>query len=106
MFDKSKKYRTCELVRFYNEHQGRPLLEDLDSMLCADGLVAARSSLTFLAFGHTRATRLFVPSECGNGHWRMGVDEMATYDNATLLALERPDAKVGCIAWSMRQCLP
>lgn len=60
----------------------------------------SRTSLSFLTFGHTRATRFFIPSECGNGHFRLGErSRKYTYDNATLLALEKPEGEVYGIVW-------
>lgn len=76
--------------------QNRSLLEDVRTMLCADGLVLSRSSLGFLTLGHTKATKVFVPSPCGPGRYRRQKNWMAvaTPENTTLIMLEKPDAEV------------
>lgn len=54
--------------------------QDLLSMMCADGLALARSTLTLLTGWHSKAKRLYVGKECN------------TF--ATDLALQRPDIQV------------
>lgn len=44
--------------------QNRSMEEDLLSMICADGLVTSRSSLTRLLEHHTLASRIYFPGEC------------------------------------------
>ncbi|CAM9454176.1 unnamed protein product [Ascophyllum nodosum] len=79
----------------------RWLINDLRDMLCADGLVSSRSSLSFMTFPHTRAKFFFFPSACGNGLYRRMKHPpiKAFFDNTTLLALERPDAEIYGTRW-------
>ncbi|CAM9136086.1 unnamed protein product [Ectocarpus sp. 12 AP-2014] len=81
--------------------KNRPLLEDVREMLCADALATSRSSMSFLTFAHSRATTFFVPTPCGNGGFRRmrRPPVKATFDNTTLLLLEKPDAEVYGTAW-------
>lgn len=44
--------------------QNRSIAEDLVSMICADGLVTARSSLKTLVNRHSLATRKYFPYPC------------------------------------------
>lgn len=80
--------------------QDRSFRTDLEALLCAENLVVARSSLAFVALGHSRARRLFLPTACGPGAYHRedhsGVSgTTAGPDNFTLLCLQRPDAEVG-----------
>ncbi|CAN0065728.1 unnamed protein product, partial [Laminaria digitata] len=81
-------------------HYDRPFVEDLRAMLCADALAVSRSSLHFLTFGHSRASRFYLPGSCGPGHYmrqsRFPNDGLAKRkpDNTTLLMLEKPEAEV------------
>eukprot|EP00903_Cladosiphon_okamuranus_P018343 g16875.t1 len=81
--------------------KNRSLLTDVREMLCADALATSRSSMSFLTFAHTRATSFFVPSPCGKGAFRRMKNPpvKATFDNTTLLLLERPHAEVFGIDW-------
>lgn len=86
--------------------QNRPLFEDVREMLCADAIATARSSINFLTFAHTKANAFFLPSPCGDGTYRRmkHPPAKATYDNTTLLQLERPGAEVRS-TWSiLRLC--
>lgn len=84
----------------FRNDQNRPLLDDLQTMLCADALAMGRTSLNFLTFGHTRATTIFVPSQCGKGNYRIGdLSHKATYENTTLLVSEKPDGEIYGIDW-------
>lgn len=64
-------------------------------MLYADALVSARTSLNFLTFAHSRTTKFFVPSSCGSGLFRRMKHPPGkhTFENVTLLALEKPYAE-------------
>lgn len=44
--------------------QNRSMDEDLRSMMCADGLGIARSTLSPLTTYHTTASRIYGPFEC------------------------------------------
>eukprot|EP00752_Nemacystus_decipiens_P012369 g10964.t1 len=81
--------------------KNRSLLTDVREMLCADALATSRSSMSFLTFAHTRANVFFVPSPCGKGSFRRMKNPpvKATFDNTTLLLLERPYAEVFGINW-------
>ncbi|CAM9977168.1 unnamed protein product [Ectocarpus fasciculatus] len=81
--------------------KNRSLLEDIREMLCADALATSRSSMSFLTFAHSRATTFFVPTPCGNGGFRRmrKPPVKATFDNTTLLLLEKPDAEVYGTVW-------
>lgn len=65
-------------------------------MICADGLVAARSSLSFPMFALSRASVYITPGACGLGTFRREQNPQAkdTYDNTTLLLAEKPNAEV------------
>ena len=75
-------------------------MEDLRTMLCADALALARSSLHFLTLAHTRASTIYLPVSCGPGKYRRksrianGLEPKKNPDNATLLVLEKPEAEV------------
>lgn len=80
--------------------KNRDLLEDIQSMLCADGLVISRSTLHFLTSAHSRAQHVFVPSECGPGTYtretrrhRDGTKK-PNPNNTTLLCIEKPETEV------------
>eukprot|EP00904_Undaria_pinnatifida_P009744 jgi/Undpi1/58/HiC_scaffold_1.g00058.m1 len=81
-------------------HHERRLVEDLRTMLCADALALARSSLHFLTLAHTRASTIYLPVSCGPGKYRRksrianGLEPKKNPDNATLLVLEKPEAEV------------
>ncbi|CAM9488026.1 unnamed protein product [Ectocarpus fasciculatus] len=79
----------------------RTLLTDMREMLCADALATSRSSMSFLTFAHSRATTFFVPTPCGNGGFRRMKDApvKATFDNTTLLLLEKRESQVFGIDW-------
>lgn len=68
-------------------------------MICADGLVAARSSLSFPMFALSRASVYVTPSTCGVGAFRREHHPKTKdlYDNTTLLLAEKPNAEV--CAW-------
>ena len=46
--------------------QNRSMAEDLLSMICADGFVAAQSTLKFFVSHHSRATRMYYPDKCND----------------------------------------
>ncbi|CAM9769228.1 unnamed protein product [Scytosiphon promiscuus] len=81
--------------------KNRSLLEDVREMLCANALATSRSSMSFLTFAHSRATTFFVPSQCGKGAFRRMKHPpvKASFDNTTLLLLEKPEAEVYGIEW-------
>ncbi|CAM9663704.1 unnamed protein product [Scytosiphon promiscuus] len=88
-------------------HKDRDLLTDLRSMLCADGLAVARSTLHFLTFAHTRAKHLFIPSECGPGTYARGhrdahgTRKKLNPNNTTLLCIENPETEVYGVDWEV-----
>lgn len=75
-------------------------MDDIQAMLCADGLAISRSTLHFLTFAHTRAKHHFVPSECGPGTYtrksrkKLDGTKKPNPNNTTLLCIEKPDAEV------------
>lgn len=73
--------------------------EDLREMICADGLVMSRSSLSFPMVALSRASFYAIPYECGLGRFRRAnwFFAMDRYDNATLLQAEKPNAEVGAL---------
>ncbi|CAN0162487.1 unnamed protein product [Ectocarpus sp. 6 AP-2014] len=87
-----------ENVHIFNN---RTLLTDMKEMLCADALATSRSSMSFLTFAHSRATTFFVPTPCGNGGFRRMKDApvKATFDNTTLLLLEKRESEVFGVDW-------
>eukprot|EP00752_Nemacystus_decipiens_P002002 g1923.t1 len=50
-------------------HKDRALDEDLVSMLCADGLATARSTISSLTLFHSTATRIFFPRSCSKAQY-------------------------------------
>lgn len=84
------------LRRFTHSSQNRSIWEDLRTMICADGLVAARSSLSFPMFALSRASVYVTTGACGAGAFRREQKPTAkdTYDNTTLLLAEKPEAEV------------
>lgn len=80
-------------VEFFNS---RSLYDDVKSMICADGVVIARSSLSFLTLAHTKANSLFIPSTCGTGtyHRKSNPNTFPTPDNTTFLVEEKPYSDV------------
>lgn len=74
-------------------------------MLCADALAITRSSLSLLTVAHSRASVFFVPNRCGSGRFRRMKDPpvKATFDNTTLLVLERPHAEVSRVQGRRRR---
>lgn len=79
--------------------QNRTLSEDIKTLLCADGLVLARSSFSLLIVPHSRATKFFLPGPCGPGEFRYERNRhvQARVENTTQLMLERPGAEVSTI---------
>ena len=80
-------------VQFFNS---RSLYDDIRGMICADGIVIARSSLSFLTLAHTKADSLFVPSTCGPGTYyrKSNPNTFPTPDNTTFLVEEMPQSDV------------
>lgn len=94
-------------IRFLNN---RSLYEDVKDMICADGLVLARSSLGILTSSLTKARSFFIPFECGPGTFRRACGSSCgskkhhgisfpTPDNTTALIEEYPTADVYGINW-------
>ncbi|CAM9891977.1 unnamed protein product [Pylaiella littoralis] len=79
----------------------RTLLEDVKEMLCADALAASKTSLNFLTSAHSRANVFFFPTPCGKGLYKRMKDPpvKASFQNTTLLLLEKPGAEVFGIEW-------
>lgn len=67
--------------RFRFSTQNRSIGEDLRSMMCADALATARSTLICLTTFHTTATTIYEPSECNS--------------KLEALSIVRPETKVG-----------
>ncbi|CAM9641409.1 unnamed protein product [Scytosiphon promiscuus] len=68
------KVAAGELVGNIHFHKNRTMAEDLVSMLCADGLVMARSSLAKAWAYHTAASRMYFPFSC-SGYLQDLVDQ-------------------------------
>jgi len=72
--------------------QDRPFSEDLRTMLCAENLVLAGSSLGKLFLHHARAKRFFVPADCDA--------TLLGATNLTAFCSYRPEVEVGRLAVS------
>ncbi|CAN0089910.1 unnamed protein product [Scytosiphon promiscuus] len=75
------KVNEGELLGNIHFHKNRTMAEDLVSMLCADALVMAKSSLAKAWAYHTTATRVYFPVSC-SGYLRRLADarpEMKVY---------------------------
>lgn len=76
--------------------KNRPLILDLQDMLCADALAVSKSTLHFLSLAHTRAQTFFVPDGCDYGEvphqGRFYVQSIRKI--AMMLLKERPHAEV------------
>eukprot|EP00903_Cladosiphon_okamuranus_P013122 g12238.t2 len=74
-----------ELPTTINFHTNRSMEEDLRSMICADGLGLAISTLADFVGFHSRSKRIFGPREC---NYRLN-----------RIALFRPEAQVYGVVW-------
>lgn len=76
--------------------KNRPLMWDLQEMLCADALAVSKSTLHLLTLGHTRAEIFFLPDACSHGSLphtgRYYVESLR--ELAKVVLTERPYAKV------------
>ncbi|CAN0323051.1 unnamed protein product [Pylaiella littoralis] len=79
------KVAAGELSTTINFHTNRSMEEDLRSMMCANGLGLARSSLADLVGFHSKAKRIYAPRECDFRYNR--------------LALFRPEVQVYGLIW-------
>lgn len=88
------RYRPLQLIS--KQKQNRPLLTDLQAILCADALALSKSSLHFLSLAHSRATTFYFPNECGPGTYHRGssMRYRCVPDNTTLMLMERPQSEV------------
>ena len=79
-------------VKLWNN---RSLFDDVREMICADGLVLSKSSLSSLTLSHTRARSVFFPSPCTedtnkNNYMR----SYFRFDNTKLFYLDNPSVDV------------
>eukprot|EP00752_Nemacystus_decipiens_P014352 g12769.t1 len=79
------KLSAGELPANVNIHTNRSMDEDLRSMICADGLAMARSTLNTLTGFHSRAKRIYGPTECKG--------------QLNILAVHRPENEVIGLVW-------
>ncbi|CAM9816372.1 unnamed protein product [Scytosiphon promiscuus] len=79
------KVASGELAGDIHFHKNRTMGEDLLSMLCGDGFVAAKSTVRHLVSRHSSATRMYFPHACD--------------DKLRDLGLERPGIKVFGMVW-------
>lgn len=59
-------------------YQNRTIGEDLRSMICADGFVAARSTLRHVVSHHSSAKRMYFPVACDEKLEALGTDRPGT----------------------------
>lgn len=83
--------------------RNRNLFEDVREMICADGLVLSKSSLSFLTLYHTKAESLFFPSQCIKDEQKNNyMRSYFRYDNTKSFSLERPLADIYGIEFSSK----
>lgn len=79
------KLSAGELPATVNIHTNRTMEEDLRSMMCADGLALARSTLVSLTGFHSKAKRIYGPIQCNN--------------QLNHIALHRPEVQMYGLVW-------
>ncbi|CAN0111630.1 unnamed protein product [Ectocarpus fasciculatus] len=77
-------------------HKERSFWEDLQTMLCADSLAFAHSTLTNLLLAHSRAKKFFLPWGCEP---QIGGTALNRFANASMICLQRPEVEVYGIEW-------